>query len=188
MFRHLFIFAWAGLLLAGCSTTLVRDEPKAIRVGESGVSCAAAPLAEALLKQRGTIVSALNGSWKDHVFSAECVVRGEEDKFTAVFLAPHMRLATLTLTPPHTVTLERARSVPAAFEPEYALFDLAVVHLPTIALKQALGGDFVVAETATTRTVSTRGQTVARRQKLPNGLTRYENLSLGYSYDLKEIR
>lgn len=188
MFKFLLVFLLMVVVWAGCSTTLVREEPETIRVGEAGLPCAMAPLAEALLAQHGTTVSAVNGNWKDHVFSAECVLKGEEGRFTVVFLAPQMRLATLTITPPHTITFERARALPAAFEPEYALFDIAVVNLPANVLRKSLGTSFVVSETGATRTVLAHGVPVARRQKMPNGLVHYDNLSLGYSYDLKEVK
>ena len=178
----------AGLLLAGCSTTLVREEPKTIRLGETGVSCAIAPLVEALLAQRGTAVHAIQGNWKDHAFVAESVTKGEEGRFTAIFLAPQMRLATITLTPPHTITFDRARSIPSAFEPEYALFDLAVINLPPDVLRRVLGGGFVVAVRGDVREVSAGGTPIAVRTALPDGTVRYENKALDYTYTLKEVR
>ena len=178
----------AGLLLTGCSTTLVREDPRTIRLGENGVRCAMTPLVEALLEQRGTAIHAIQGCWKDHSFVAESVTKGEADRFTAIFLAPQMRLATITLTPPHTIAFERARSIPSAFEPEYALFDLAVVNLPPDRLRRALGKGFAVEERADTRTISAGGETIAVRTALPEGTVRYENKALDYTYTLKEIR
>ena len=186
---HKLSFLLAGcLLLAGCSTTLVRDEPKAIRIGAAGVCCAVAPLAEALLERRGVTVHAIQGTWRDHVFAAECVTKGEPGSFTAIFLAPQMRLATLTVTPPHKLTFDRAHQIPTAFEPEYALFDLSVVNLPSDVLRRALGADFTVVETATKRTVSSAGVTLAVRTLLADGTVHYENLALGYAYTLKEVK
>lgn len=174
--------------LAGCATALVREEPRSIRLGEAGVSCATAPLAEALLARRGSAIHSVQGSWKDHVFAAECVVKCDPGRFTAIFLAPQMRLATLTVTPPHVITFERARQIPSAFEPEYALFDLAVVNLQADELRRALGDMFDVVERGGTRVVSAAGEQVAVRIALPDGSVRYENITLGYSYTLKEIR
>ena len=184
--RHMAFLAFA--LLTGCATTLVREEPKTIAVGEAGAKCAMAPLAEALLARRGTSVQAINGSWKEHAFTAECVTKGVDGKFTAIFLAPQMRLATLTITPPHTLSFERARQIPAAFEPEYALFDLAVVNLPTMELRRALGENFIVVEAGGVRTVVAGGVPVARMTRLANGMCHYENLALDYVYDLKEVK
>jgi hypothetical protein len=178
----------AGALLAGCSTTLVREDPQAIRLGESGVRCAMTPIVEALLAQRGTAVHAIQGNWKDHAFVAERVTKGEEGRFTAIFLAPQMRLATITLTPPHTITFDRARSIPSAFEPEYALFDLAVINLPPDVLRRVLGGGFVVAVRGDVREVSAGGTLIAVRTSLPDGTVRYENKALDYTYTLKEVR
>ncbi len=178
----------AALALVGCSTTLVREEPKAIRLGEMGVSCAIAPLAEALLAQRGTAIHAIQGNWKEHAFVAESVTKGEEGRFTAIFLAPQMRLATITLTPPHTITFDRARSIPSAFEPEYALFDLAFINLPPDVLRRALGSGFAVAVRGDVREVSAGGTPIAVRTALPDGTVRYENKALDYTYTLKEVR
>lgn len=180
--------AACAAVLAGCSTTLVREDPRTIRLGDSGVACATTPLVKELLAIRGTSVHAVQGSWKDHVFSAESVTKGEDGRFTAIFLAPHMRLATITLTPPHTITFDRARRIPSAFEPEYALFDLAVVNLPADRLRLALGASFTVSEADDRRTISAAGRPIAVRTALPDGTVRYENLPLGYAYVLKEVR
>ena len=176
------------LVLTGCSTTLVREEPLSIRLGETGVRCAAAPLAEALLKRSGTVVQTIQGSRKESVFSAECVMKGEKDRFTAIILAPQMRLATLTITPPHKLTFDRSRQIPDAFEPEYALFDLAAVNLPTDDLKRSLGAGMSVVERDGTRTIYAAGVPVAVRTMLPDGSIRYENVPLEYSYVVKEMK
>ena len=185
---RLISFSLLLLASAGCSTTLVREEPLSISLGETGVRCAMAPLAEALLKRRGTVVQSIQGSRKESVFSAECVMKCESDRFTAIFLAPQMRLATLTITPPHTLTFDRARQIPAAFEPEYALFDLAVVNLPTADLKRSLGEDLYVTENGATRTVFAAGVAIAVRTMLPDGSVRYENIPLEYSYTVRELK
>ena len=130
-------FLLAATLLAGCSTTLVREKPESVRVAD-GVQLATTSLVEALLGFKGTRVQAANGAWKDQVFSAQCVLNGDGEKLTAVFLAPQLRLLTITLTKPHTITCERAPQVPRAFEPEYALADLAYVNLDTETLRRAV--------------------------------------------------
>lgn len=180
-------FSVLFLALAGCSTTLVREEPQSIRLGETGVRCAVAPLAEALLKRRGTLVQSIQGSRKENVFSAECVMKGESDRFTAIFLAPQMRLATLTITSPHTLTFDRARQIPEAFAPEYALFDLAMVNLPTAELRRALDDGMTIVEHGRARTVFAAGVAVAVRTLLPDGSIRYENIPLEYSYVVKKL-
>lgn len=175
------------LFLAGCSTTLVREDPHVIALGETGVKCATAPLVSALLERRGVTAQALSGHWKERVFTAECVLKGEDDRFTAVFLAPHMRLATLTLTPPHTVSFERARQIPAAFEPEYLLFDLAVVNLSADRLRRALGGAFRVEERGNVRRVCAGGREVAVFARESDGRSVYENHVFEYGYTIKEM-
>lgn len=181
---HILLLA---LFFAGCSTTLVREEPHTITLGETGVKCASAPLVAALLEHRGVTVQALSGHWKERAFTAECVLKGEEGRFTAVFLAPHMRLATLTLTPPHVLAFERAREIPAAFEPEYLLFDLAVVNLPTDRLRRVLGGRFEVEENERTRRVSAGGREIAVLVRESDGRSVYENRVFEYGYTIKEV-
>ena len=113
----------ALLALFGCSTTkVVREVPDHIAV------------AEALLAGvNGTLIQTVEGAWKDEAFAAECVLKGDGEIFTAVLLAPQMRLATLTIEKPHTIRWERAPQLPAALDPEYVVFDLALVTLPTAA-------------------------------------------------------
>ena len=114
-------------------------------------------------------------------------MKGESDRFTAIFLAPQMRLATLTITPPHTLTFDRARQIPEAFAPEYALFDLAMVNLPTAELRRALDDGMTIVEHDRTRTVFAAGVAVAVRTLLPDGSIRYENIPLEYSYVVKKL-
>ena len=66
----------AAALLAGCSTTLVRENPAPVRVAD-GKTLETAPLVEALLGFKGTRVQAANGAWKDQVFSAQCVLKAD---------------------------------------------------------------------------------------------------------------
>ena len=46
--------AACAAVLAGCSTTLVREDPRTIRLGDSGVTCATTPLVKELLAMNGT--------------------------------------------------------------------------------------------------------------------------------------
>ena len=143
------------------------------------------PLVEALLGFKGTRVQAANGSWKDQVFSAQCVLKGDGETFTAVFLAPQLRLLTITLTKPHTVTCERAPQVPRAFEPEYALVDLAFVNLDAETLRRAIAPALRVEDDGTTRRVFAGNAPVAEVVRRANGDVDFRNLRYGYSYTLR---
>ena len=79
----LFPILAAAALLAGCSTTFVRETPVRVRVAD-GVSLDATPVVEALLGLKGTHIQAANGTWKDQVFSVQCVLKGDGEKLTAV--------------------------------------------------------------------------------------------------------
>ena len=173
----------AGILCAalaaccGCATTVVREEPGNVAV------------VEALLDEvRGTEIRVVNGAWKDEAFTAECVVKGDGERLTAVLLAPHMRLATLTLERPHTVRWERAPQIPSVLDPEYVLFDLALVRLPTDALAKALGGEYRVDETKDgkrRRVVDARdGRLHSVRQILPGGGIYFRNAKYGYELNI----
>lgn len=176
------------MFMAGCSTTLVRESPREIVMGETGVKCATTSLVKALMTKRGVVVQAISGHWKSRVFTAECVLKGEDACFTAIFLAPHMRLATLKLTPPHTIAFERAREIPSAFEPEYLLFDLAVVNLPLDVLRGALGGRFRVEENRLGRRVYLGSREVASLVREDDGRMTYENRMYDYGYSVKEVK
>ncbi len=176
----------AAALLAGCSTTLVRETPAPVRVAD-GVSLETTRLVEALLDLKGTRVQAANGAWKDQVFSAQCVLKGDGEKLTAVFLAPHLRLLTITLTKPHTVTCERAPQVPRALEPEYVLADLAYVNLDEVSLRGAVSPQMRVEDDGTTRRVFAGETLVAEVVRKKNGDIAFENKVHGYSYTLRQV-
>lgn len=176
----------AAALLAGCSTTLVRENPAPVRVAD-GVLLDTTPLVEALVGLKGMRVQAANGSWKDQVFSAQCVLKGDGEKLTAVFLAPQLRLLTITLTKPHTVTCERAPQVPRAFEPEYALADLAFVNLDVETLRRVVAPALRVEDDGTTRRVFAGKTPIAEVVRRANGDIDFKNLRHGYSYTLRSI-
>ena len=176
----------AALLFAGCSTTLVRENPVSVRVAD-GVALDTAPLVEALIGLKGTRVQAANGSWKDQAFSAQCVLKGDSEKLTAVFLAPQLRLLTITLTKPHTVTCERAPQVPRAFEPEYALADLAYVNLDVETLRRVVAPALRVEDDGTTRRIQTGDTLVAEIVRQANGDIDFKNHRHGYSYTLRPV-
>ena len=176
----------AAVLFAGCSTTLVRENPVSVRVAD-GVQLETTPLVEALLKFRGTRVQAANGSWKDQVFSAQCVLKGDGEKLTVVFLAPQLRLLTITLTKPHTVMCERAAQVPRVFEPEYALADLAYVNLDAETLRHVVAPALRVDDDGTTRRISAGDTLVAEIVRQANGDIDFKNLRHGYSYTLRPV-
>ena len=176
----------AAALLAGCSTTFVRDVPMSVRVAD-GVQLETIPLVEALLDFKGTRVQAANGSWKDQVFSAQCVLKGDGEKLTAIFLAPQLRLLTITLTKPHTVTCERAPQVPRAFEPEYALVDLAFINLDAETLRRAVAPVLHVEDDGTTRRIRAGDTLVAEIVRRANGDIDFKNLRHDYSYTLRPV-
>lgn len=177
---------FAAVLFAGCSTTLVRDAPVSVRVAD-GVQLETTPLVEALLEFKGTRVQAANGSWKDQVFSAQCVLKGDGEKLTAIFLAPQFRLLTITLTKPHTVTCERATQVPRAFEPEYALVDLAFVNLDAETLRRAVAPALCVDDDGATRRIRAGDTLVAEIVHCTNGDIEFKNLRHGYTYTLRPV-
>ena len=180
------VFLLLAALLAGCSTTLVRETPVPVRAAD-GVFLETTPLVEALLGLKGTRMQAANGSWKDQVFSAQCVLKGDGEKLTAVFLAPQLRLLTITLTKPHTITCERAPQVPRAFEPEYALADLAYVNLDAETLRRAVAPALSVEDDGTTRRIKAGGTLVAEIVRRANGDVDFRNLRYGYSYTLRPV-
>lgn len=175
----------AALALAGCSTTLVRDRSDAVRY-RSLAPVETAPLAEALLDVKGVRAQAIEGAWKDNAFAAEVVMKGDGDRFTAVFLAPQMRLATLTLSRPHSIRFERAPQIPRSFEPEYLLADLAFINLETDVLRQALGAGASLSDDGRVRRVSSAdGSPIAELARSGDGSLRYRNLVYGYDYAIR---
>ena len=181
------LFAAAALAgLCGCQTAVVRDAPRPVRVAE-GTVLDAAPIVEALLAQTGTVTQAVSGAWRDNAFAAEVVMRGDGQRFTAIFLAPHMRLATITLTRPHAIRYERAAQVPEMFEPEYALADLAFVNLDTPSLRRAAPG-LRIEDDGATRRIFAGSSPLAERRLLPGGDLRFRNLVHGYEYTIRPVR
>ncbi len=173
-------FGAACAILCGCATTVVREEP------------ANPAIAEALLDhERGTSVQMAEGAWKDEAFAAECVLKGDGERFTAVLLAPQVRLATLTLERPHTVRWERAPQIPAALDPERVMIDVALVRLPTDALARALGEGFRVDETPDgkrRRVVDAEsGKLCSVRQLLPDGGVYFRNARYGYEFTVRTV-
>lgn len=167
-------------LCCGCTTVVVRENPDNVAV------------AEALLDGvKGTVVQSVSGAWKDEAFAAECVLKGDGNRFTAVLLAPQMRLATLTIEKPHTIRWERAPQLPASLDPEYVVFDLALVTLPTAQLAKALGEDFKVDETPDGKRRSIvdvkRGELQSVRQVLPDGDVYFRNVRYGYEFTVKTV-
>ena len=176
----------AALLVAGCSTTVVHDRPTSVHLG--GTVLDATPLVEALLAQKGTRVQAVEGAWRDRTFQAQCVIKGDGEKLTVVFLAPQVRLVTITVEKPHVVRCERVPQIPQSFEPEYALADLAFVNLETDVLRRALAPTHRVETNGTTRRILTNaGAAVAEVERRGEGTVVFRNLEHGYAYTLKTI-
>ena len=193
MKARLAAMALVGALCAGCSTTLVRDTPKAIAVAD-GVKAEMTDIVEALLDLKGTRLQAVVGNWKENVFSAEFVMKGDGESLTVAVVAPAMRLATITLSRPHALRYERARRIPSAFEPEYVLFDLAVVNLETDVLSRALGPGFTVYDDGTNRVVSLPskgskpGEPVSMLVRNKDGTMQFYNLKLTYEYTVTPLQ
>ncbi len=181
------IFLLLLALCAGCSTTLLREEPLAVHMGEAKLETTA--LVEALLARKGTSVQAINGAWRDQTFQAQCVMKGDGEKLTVIFLAPQMRLVTITVTPPHAIRSERAPRIPSAFEPEYVLVDLAFVNLDTPTLRRVIGSTLRVEDDGTMRRIMTpAGDGIAEVVRNADGTCRFKNLLHGYEYTLKKIQ
>ena len=178
--RLVWIAALAAMFAAGCATTVVRDEPRPVKVAR-GAEAATAPLAEALLAHaRGTRAEALEVAWKDKAFTAEIVVKGDGETLKIVLLAPQMRLATLTIERPRRITWERAPRVPAALAPEHALFDIAFVRLPADVIAAALGPDFVVKDDGRRRVLLHGGDEIRVLERRGGDELFFVNPSAGY--------
>jgi len=181
------IFGLLASLLCGCQSVIVRDEPRPVRIAD-GVMLDSVPLVEALLARTGTVVQAVSGSWKENAFSAEVVMKGDGQRFTAIFLAPQMRLATISLTLPRTIRFERAAQIPRMFEPEYALADLAIVNLDAATLRRAVAPALRVEDDGATRRVFAGETPVADLVTNPDATRTFRNLVHGYTYTLKTIQ
>lgn len=175
-----------ALTIAGCSTTTVRSDLEKVYVTDE-TKVDVTPLAEALLARTGTVVQAISGSWKDRNFTAECVRKSDGRTMTAIFLAPTMRLATIRIDAPHTLSYTRAPQIPKAFVPEYALFDLALVNLDMATLASALGPSLSIVEKGNSREITANGIPVATLMRNPDGTLRLKNHIRGYSYTLKPL-
>ena len=184
--RFSLVFGLLAAFLCGCQSVVVRDAPEPVRVAD-GVMIDSAPLVEALLARTGTVVQAVSGSWKDNTFAAEVVMKGDGQQFTAVFLAPQMRLATITLTRPRTIRYERAAQIPRLFEPEYALVDLAFVNLDAPTLRSALGPAFRVEDDGATRRIFAGTTPIADLVTNPDATHTFRNLIHNYEYTLRHI-
>jgi len=179
--RLLAILAAVAALAAGCATVVVRDEPRRVDVAP-GAEVDSVRIAEALLdSERGTCVQALEIEWKGKAFTAEAVVKGDGKSLTVVLLAPQMRLATLIVERPHRITWRREPRVPSSFPPEYALAEVAFVHLPAEVLSSALGAEFSVADDGRRRTVLHRGGEIRSLERREGGEMIFANKSAGYT-------
>lgn len=174
----------SAVLLAGCRTTLVRETPEPVMITES-IELDPLPLADALRVRTGLTLQTVTGTWRGHTFSAEIVMKGDGTRFTAVCLAPQMRLATVTLTPPHTLRYERAPQIPRAFQPEYILTDLAFINLDTATLQRVLAPKLTVSDDGVTRRISAGERTVAELVRAEEGRMTFRNFVRDYTYELK---
>ncbi len=179
--------AIAALLIAGCSAKLVRERPVKVACMD-GLAVETAPAVERLARLEGVKVQHLQGEWKGRTFEAQAVMKGEGGKFKLALLAPQMRLLTVTVTPPFRLEWERARQLPEAFEPEYALFDLACANLAKDELSAALAPDLLVKEEGSRRTIFEPGGRIATTVDFgDDGTIRLENPVRGYSYTITTL-
>lgn len=167
-------------LCCGCTTATVRETPNNPAI------------AKALLASvKGVTVQSISGAWKDEAFTAECVLKGDGEKFTAVLLAPQMRLATLTIESPCSIRWERAPQLPSSLDPEYVIFDLALVSLPADTLAKALGNAYRIDETTDgkRRTVFdiSNNKLQSIRQILSDGNIYFRNVMYGYEFTVKTV-
>ena len=177
-----------ALLGAGCSSVVRRETPQKVNFAQiATVGTVAAT--EALLDFRGTRLQSVEGTWKEHAFAAEVVLKGDGESFTAVFLAPQMRLATITLTRPHALVYERAPAIPQMFQPEYAIFDLAVINLDFEALRRALAPELRVEERGAKRRVcaAADGRLIAEMETRADGARVFRNEVYGYEWVLRDM-
>ena len=181
------IFGLLAAILCGCQSVVVREAPQPVRVAD-GVQIDSAPIVEAMLAQTGTVVQAVSGSWKENAFAAEVVMKGDGRQLTAIFLAPQMRLATITLTRPRTIRYERAAQIPRMFEPEYALADLAFANLDAPTLRRAVAPTLRVEDDGATRRIFAGETLVADLVTNPDATRTFRNLVHGYTYTLKTLQ
>ncbi len=176
-----------GGLSGGClSTVCERETPAAISFGRTSLQTTA--LVEAVRALKGTRVEAINGTYKETGFQAQCVMKGDGEKLTVVFLAPQMRLVTIAVTAPHAIRSERAPQIPAAFEPEYALVDLAFVNLPLETLRRAVAPQLSVEEEKGVRRIrAADGRLVAELSENADGSRRYRQAVFGYEYVIRSL-
>ena len=175
-----------SVFFAGCATTQSRENPINVNIAES-VGFDPTPLCIALFDLKGVKTQAIAGNWKDNNFTASCVMKGENEKFTIVFSAPQMRLVTIELTKPHTLTWKKAPQIPNAFEPEYAICDVAFANLETSALKKALGKNFSVVDDGIKRVISVGQKEIAILERSQAGSMKFTNPLRGYSYTIQNL-
>ena len=183
------LFALAGMLLmfAGCASTLVRETPRRVALTPD-VAVDMAPVVEKLLDHPCSFVQAVSGAWKDHAVAGEFVVKNDGTNMTVVVLAPGMRLATIKAARPHRLQYERARQIPAAFEPEYLLLDLALVNLDDAELRKCLGPEVVVERVDGARRLRVGERMIATLSpRAEDGTQRFENHVRDYGYTLKDL-
>lgn len=174
-----------ALIVAGCQTAVERDRPAEICFRDARPVDTTA-LVEAILDLKGVCIQSVAGSWKNNAFAAQMVMKGDGRTTTIVFLAPQMRLATVTLTRPHALKFEHVPQIPQAFEPEYMLADFAFVNLETEVLRRACGDAFRIADDGMSRTVSfADGTALAELVRAADGSAHYRNRVYDYEYDLQ---
>lgn len=173
------------LALYGCQTVVERERPNDIRYRDAAPVEMTA-LIEALLDLKGVCVQSVEGAWKDHAFAAQMVMKGDGERATLVFLAPQMRLATVTLTRPHALKFEHVPQIPQTFEPEYMLADFAFINLETETLRRVCGSQLKIVDDGPCRTIALAdGTPLAELTHQSDGTMCYRNRIYGYEYILQ---
>ncbi|MGN0853165.1 MAG: DUF3261 domain-containing protein [Kiritimatiellia bacterium] len=183
-----FMLVVLAAAFGGCQTVVERERPNAIRFREAE-PVAMTALVEALLDLKGVCVQSLEGEWNDTAFAARMVLKGDGQTASLVFVAPQMRLATVTLTRPHAVRFERVPQIPQSFEPEYLLADFAFVNLDVGSLRRACDGGLEVFDDGRVRRIALKGgRPLAELTRGADGVWRYRNLVYGYGYAIRTER
>ncbi len=182
-------FAALGVLaaaFAGCSTgSVVRECPNVVEFAPSSPLDMAPMVAALIADVRGTRVEHVSGCWNGSPLVADVVMKGDGETLSIVFLCQQMRMVTITLTRPNALRYERAPSVPAMFEPEYALADLGFTRLGVGALRGVCGGSLDVSDDGVHRRISLPGgRLVAEIERLADGSVSFRNHLHGYEYTI----
>ena len=176
-------------LSAGCATSVFTEHREPAPVEFKTARLPMTPPVEALLAYKGLKVQTLGGAYRNEAFQADCVIKGDGKRFTAVILTPVSRLLTVEILPPHTVRCEYAPQLPKAFQGEYVLADLAFINLPLAELQSCIAPALRAEEQGGVRRILTAaGTPIAEVLSRSDGTKAYRNLVFGYEYVVKDVQ